>query len=130
VPSSHSSGTDLPELLDIKMLHTRNSSPEIGSFECSHDLMSRINSMTNWGIRSNMVSVLTDCPHREKLGWLEVTHLMGDAIHFGYDIFHFYSKIVNDMMESQTIEGMVPTIAPEYAHMDSYFGDYRDAPVW
>lgn len=130
VPSSFAKEGDLPELLEIKMLHTRNSSPEVGTFECSSDLMNKINSMTKWGIRSNMVSVLTDCPHREKLGWLEVTHLMGDAIHFNYDIFHFYSKVVDDMITSQTIEGMVPTIAPEFAYMDSYFGNYRDAPVW
>jgi hypothetical protein len=130
VPDSTKSNEGLPRLLNLDMLHTRNSSPEVGHFECSNELMNRIFSMTQWGIRSNFVSNLTDCPHREKLGWLEVTHLMGDAIHLNYDIYHFYTKLVYDMMDSQTPEGLVPTITPEFALMDSYFGDFRDAPVW
>ena len=129
-PNTMQSESDLPGLVDLKMLHIRNSAPEVGHFECSNELMNKINSMIKWSIRSNMVSVLTDCPHREKLGWLEVTHLMGDAIHYNYDISHLYTKLTYDMMESQTPEGLVPTIAPEFALMDSYYGDYRDAPVW
>jgi alpha-L-rhamnosidase len=130
VPDSKQSEMDLPKLIDLKMLHTRNSAPEVGHFDCSNELMNKINSMIKWSIRSNLVSILTDCPHREKLGWLEVTHLLGDAIHYNTDIYHLYSKLINDMMESQTPEGLVPTIAPEFALMDRYYGDYRDAPVW
>jgi len=126
-PQNKDSQTELPEIIDLKMLHTRNSTPLTGGFECSNELFNRIFSLIDWSIKSNLQSVLTDCPHREKLGWLEVTHLMGNSIHFNYDVYHFYSKIVNDMMQAQTENGMVPDIAPEYV---KFSGGFRDSPEW
>jgi len=61
-----------------------------------------------------MASVATDCPHREKLGWLEQTYLIGPSMHYNFDIHAFYSKIVTDMMDSHLDNGLVPDIAPEY----------------
>jgi len=126
-PNKTASQSDLPEIVDLKMLHTRNSTPLTGTFECSNDLFNRIFSLIDWSIRSNLQSVLTDCPHREKLGWLEVTQLMGNSIHFNYDISHFYSKMVDDMIQSQTTEGLVPDIAPEFV---KFGGGFRDSPEW
>ncbi|OQP63615.1 family 78 glycoside hydrolase catalytic domain [Niastella populi] len=114
-------------ITDIKMLHTRNSAQQIGKFESREDLMNETYALIDWAIRSNMQSVLTDCPHREKLGWLEQTYLMGESIHFNYDIYSLYKKIVADMMADQTANGLVPTIAPEYVLFDELF---RDSPEW
>ena len=52
-----------------------------GEFTCSSDLFNRIHRLIDAAILSNMQSVLTDCPHREKLGWLEQTHLSGPGDH-------------------------------------------------
>lgn len=121
------SSADLPRIIELKMLHTRNSTPSTGDFECSNDLFNRINTLILWAIRSNLQSVLTDCPHREKLGWLEQTLLMGGGIHYNFDLYHLYSKQVNDMIEAQTEEGLVPDIAPEYVQFQKGF---RDSPEW
>ena len=59
-----------------------------------------------------MVSVLTDCPHREKLGWLEQFHLNGPAIRYEFDTARIFTKGMNDMADAQTDEGLVPNIAP------------------
>lgn len=115
------------KIVDIKMLHTRNSSPTVGSFSCSDSLFNQIFELINWGIRSNMASVATDCPHREKLGWLEQTYLIGSSMHYNYDIHAFYNKIVDDMIDSQLESGLVPDIAPEYVHFE---GGFRDSPEW
>jgi hypothetical protein len=114
-------------ITDLKMLHTRNSTQQIGKFESRDDLMNDIYSLIDWAIRSNMQSVLTDCPHREKLGWLEQTYLMGESIHFNYDIYALYRKIVADMMADQATDGLVPDIAPEFVKFDDGF---RDSPEW
>jgi hypothetical protein len=126
-PKMIGSQSDLPVIVDLKMLHTRNSTPISGTFECSNILFNQIFSLIDWSIRSNLQSLLTDCPHREKLGWLEVTQLMGNSIHYNYDIYHFYSKMVDDMIQSQTIDGLVPDIAPEYV---KFGGGFRDSPEW
>lgn len=115
------------EVIALKMLHTRNSSPTVGSFSCSDTLFNQIFDLINWGIKSNMASVTTDCPHREKLGWLEQTYLIGPSMHYNYDIHALYSKIVTDMIDSQLDNGLVPDIAPEYV---PFVGGFRDSPEW
>lgn len=127
VPAGKSNPEGLPEIEKLTFLHTRNSSPENGTFECSNPLLNQIHTLIDWAIRSNFQSVLTDCPHREKLGWLEQTHLMGQGVHFRYDIYHLYRKLVFDMIDSQTEDGLVPDIAPEYVE---FLGGFRDSPEW
>jgi hypothetical protein len=113
--------------LDLSMLHTRNSSPEVGTFACSDTLFNQIYDLIRWAMRSNMASVPTDCPHREKLGWLEQCYLVGPALHYNYDVYHLYRKLVGDMQDSQIENGLVPDIAPEYVEFE---GGFRDSPEW
>jgi hypothetical protein len=127
VPANYPNPDNLPVIEEIQMLHTRNSSPEIGTFKCSNTLFNSIYELINWSIKSNMASVATDCPHREKLGWLEQTHLMGNSIKFIYDIHNLYDKVIDDMIEAQLENGLVPDIAPEYVPFASGF---RDSPEW
>ncbi|HKJ43626.1 MAG TPA: family 78 glycoside hydrolase catalytic domain, partial [Sunxiuqinia sp.] len=59
VPKPENGSSDLPVVEDLKLLHTRNSAPGTGSFECSNELFNRINQLIKWAIKSNMQSVLT-----------------------------------------------------------------------
>jgi hypothetical protein len=127
VPAGKPNPENLPVIKGLQMLHTRNSSPTTGSFKCSNDLFNSIYELINWAIKSNLASVTTDCPHREKLGWLEQTHLMGNSIKYVYDIHNLFDKMIDDMMESQTENGLVPDIAPEYVQFE---GGFRDSPEW
>ena len=127
VPAGESNPGALPEVIDITGLHTRNSAAQVGTFACSDPLFNKIHTLIDWAVRSNMASVLTDCPHREKLGWLEVTHLMGGSIQYRYDISRLYAKQVNDMRTAQHANGMVPTIAPQYV---TFSPDFIDTPEW
>jgi hypothetical protein len=77
-----------------------------------------------------MVSLFTDCPHREKLGWLEESHLMGSSVQYNYDIAQLGRKQADDMMYSQTADGLIPEITPEYVKFE-WGGDmFRDSPEW
>jgi hypothetical protein len=127
VPKGEKNKEGLPEVDELYLVHTRNSSPGNGTFSCSNDLLNRIHTLIDWAIKSNYQSVMTDCPHREKLGWLEQTHLMGQGVHFRYANYHLYKKLVRDMMDAQTLEGLVPDIAPEYVEFQ---GGFRDSPEW
>ena len=130
VPASENKDSDAPKIVSLKMLHNRNASPETGSFHTSFELFNRIDTLIKWAIQSNFQSVLTDCPHREKLGWLEQSFLMGGSVHYNFDIYNAYCKIVDDMIEAQTADELVPTIAPEYVLFDFANGDFRDSPEW
>jgi beta-glucosidase-like glycosyl hydrolase len=119
--------TQAPEILSVGGQFIHSSAATVGAFECSNPLVNRIHHLINAAILSNLQSVLTDCPHREKLGWLEVSHLLGCATMYNYDVPNFYAKICQDMADSQAADGLVPDIAPEYVVFKEGF---RDSPEW
>ncbi|MGW8949526.1 family 78 glycoside hydrolase catalytic domain [Streptomyces sp. NPDC055709] len=98
-----------------------------GDFSCSSELLNGIHGLIDRAVQGNMYSVLTDCPHREKLGWLEQTHLVFPAVARNYDVAAYYRKLVRDMADAQTDTGLVPGIAPEYKVFEDKF---RDDPNW
>lgn len=116
-----------PVLLWVKGLHTSNSAQTVGGFSCSNELFNKTFKLIDWAMKSNMVSVFTDCPHREKLGWLEEAHLVGSSLHYNYDITGLARKCINDMRISQDENGLIPEISPEYVKFDEPF---RDSPEW
>lgn len=119
--------SDLPVIEQLTSLHTRNSSPQNGTFKCSNELFNRIYTLINWAIKSNYQSVVTDCPHREKLSWLEQDYLMGNSIHYNLDNYNLYRKLVFDLIDAQDPAGFVPDIAPEFVRFE---GGFLDSPEW
>ncbi len=104
-----------------------STSPEAGEFTCSNELFNRTNTLIRWAMRSNMMSILTDCPHRERLGWLEQDHLAGPSLMYNFSIPALTAKICRDMADAQLDNGLVPDIAPEYV---VFSGGFRDSPEW
>ncbi|HEY5915229.1 MAG TPA: family 78 glycoside hydrolase catalytic domain, partial [Verrucomicrobiae bacterium] len=121
------SGGQAPSLGAIEGVVVHSASEPVGSFECSNDLFNRVHRLVRWAQRSNMMSVMTDCPHREKLGWLEEDHLNGPSLRYEFDLAQLFTKMMNDMADSQLENGLVPDIAPEYVKFD---GGFRDSPEW
>ncbi|ACU04960.1 family 78 glycoside hydrolase catalytic domain [Pedobacter heparinus] len=130
IPEGQSNTTGKPSLITLKSLHVRNAAATAGSFESSSELFNKTDDLVNWAIKSNMVSVFTDCPHREKLGWLEELHLMGSSVRYNYDAAALFKKALQDMRNSQTADGLVPEISPEYVKFDYGNGMFRDSPEW
>jgi alpha-L-rhamnosidase len=52
---------------------------------------------------------------------------MGNSIKFIYDIHNLYNKVIDDMIEAQLDNGLVPDIAPEYV---PFVAGFRDSPEW
>jgi alpha-L-rhamnosidase len=113
------------ESLDAVVVHA-DAAP-LGKFATSNGLLNRIHDLVLWSQRSNMVSVLTDCPHREKLGWLEQYHLNGPSVRYEFDAARIFAKGMQDMADDQTAEGLVPNIAPEFV---KFQGPFRAAAEW
>ncbi|KYG30034.1 family 78 glycoside hydrolase catalytic domain [Alkalihalobacillus trypoxylicola] len=121
------SENNLPELYDIKGEVIYPNIEQSGSFKCSNPNWNRIHEIINWAMISNIKSVITDCPQREKLGWLEQLHLMGPSLLYNADLQLLMIKTLNDIEEAQLSDGLVPDIAPEFAVFE---GGFRDSPEW
>ena len=119
--------SDLPVVETLEGVVVHSSSTPVGEFECSNPLFNRIRTLVRWAQRSNMMSVMTDCPHREKLGWLEEDHLNGPSLRYEFDLAQLFAKVMNDMADSQRPNGLVPDIAPEYVQFN---GGFVDSPEW
>jgi hypothetical protein len=115
------------EVLSLEGDFVHSSAERTGSFTSSNTLFNRVEKLVDYAVRSNFQSVLTDCPHREKLGWLEQSYLMGPSILYRFDGASFYAKIARDTREAQLDNGLVPDIAPEYT---VFRGGFRDSPEW
>jgi hypothetical protein len=111
----------------------RQNDARTGEFSSSDELLDRIHHLILNALDSNLVSILTDCPHREKLGWLEQTHLFAASLMSNYDVEALYRKMGDDMADSQIASGLVPSIAPEitkFLDSDGRSTDFRDSPEW
>jgi len=120
-------GTERPAINHLEGQFLHDAVAINGHFTSSDDLLNRIHSLIDRAMLSNMVSVLTDCPHREKLGWLEQTHLAGASLMYNYDLSALYAKMADDMQNAQLANGLVPDIAPEFTVFE---GGFRDSPEW
>ena len=117
------------EVLELTGLHTSADVAETGRFECSDTLLNRIYTLIDWAVSSNLASITTDCPTREKLGWQEQNHLMAYSMMYRYDMQALMNKIADDLADSQHPDGTIPTIAPEYTLFDKGSG-FEDTPEW
>lgn len=117
----------LPVISKLNSCFVYNSAEEVSTFECSNPLFTATHRLIERAERSNMQSVLTDCPHREKLGWLEQDHLCGPSLLYNYDMTCYVPKIIRDITDTQKADGMVPTTAPQYVSFGNLFDD---SPEW
>ena len=117
----------LPVLKRLNSCFIYNSAEEVSSFECSNPLFTQTHRLIERAERSNMQSVLSDCPHREKLGWLEQDHLCGPSLLYNYDMTRYAPKVIRDITDTQKPNGMVPTTAPQYISFGNLFDD---SPEW
>ncbi len=119
-----------PEVVAVSGERVCSSAERVGEFACSSELFNQIHRLIDNAVLSNLQSVMTDCPHREKLGWLEQTHLMGPGILLHYAAAGLYAKVSDDIEDAQHESGCVPTIAPQYVSFKPPWDVFNDSPEW
>ncbi len=121
----------LPVVQRIQSCFVYNSAPKTGRFECSNSIFNATHRLIEKAVRSNMQSVFTDCPHREKLGWLEQNHLCGPGLLYNYDLTGFLPQTMQHIADAQHADGAVPTTAPEYVLFEGPGMDvFAQSPEW
>lgn len=92
----------------------RSNMETAGSFETSNTLLNSIHRLCYNGIQSQLYNTVTDCPHREKLGWLDVPNMMYQSLSYNFDVKALLSKVVTDAFDSQGASGYVPSTVPHF----------------
>ena len=84
----------------------------VGSFSCSDPLLNKIWNATMEAYRSNLHSIPTDCPQREKNGWTADAHVAVDLGLWGFDGITLDEKWMNDFIDNQREAGDISGIKP------------------
>ncbi len=111
-----------------------STSEPVGEFDSSDAMLNRIHRLILRAMENNAMSLFTDCPHREKLGWLEQTHLMAPSLLYDFDFSGLYAATARNIADVQRRSGpdagMVPTIAPQYVVFEPQYAIFNDSPEW
>ena len=84
----------------------------VGNFSCSNEMLNTIQKMSRWTFLSNVFSVQSDCPHRERFGYGGDIFSTSEAMMFNFDMSTFYAKTVRDWGDSALDDGMLTDTAP------------------
>ena len=120
------------ELIDLKSCFIYNSARKTGEFECSNALLNDAARLIDRAVRSNWQGVWTDCPHREKLGWLEQDWLNGEGLVSNYDCRAMIEQTLRNIADAQHSDGAVPTTAPQYTVFpgETWGKPFNESPEW
>lgn len=122
---------DISVLQSIQSCFLHNSAPRISTFSCSNERINATHRLIDRAIRSNWQWVWTDCPHREKLGWLEQDWLNGEALVYNYDCRTMLQQTLQIIADAQHADGSMPEIAPEYVMFTgSWAKPFQESPEW
>ena len=96
-----------------------------GSFECSNELLNKIQNATRYSYLSNAQNIFTDCPQREKNGWTGDAQLAAEAGLMNFDSISLYEKWLNDLADEQFEDGRTSVIVPTWG-----WGAGNSHPAW
>jgi alpha-L-rhamnosidase len=99
----------------------------VNTFTTSSSTVNAIHALVDRAVQGNMMSILTDCPSREKLGWDEEVQLLFNMVARNYDIDAYARTLVQNMADAQLPDGLVPDIAPEPV---VFSGGFRNDVNW
>jgi len=101
-----------PSSDSLRAVFAHTAVPVMGHFECSNDLLNKIWEASRWAYLSNLQGIPTDCPHREKNGWMGDAHLAAEQAMFNFFPPAVYTKWLNDQEDEQKPDGRLPGIVP------------------
>lgn len=118
--------TSAPEKSAISAVVVHTDFEESGSFSSSNNLFNKILANARNSYLTNFHGYPTDCPHREKNGWMGDAHLASDLGLMNFDVAAAYKKWVADIVDEQQPTGELPGVVPT-AGWGYFFGN---GPAW
>ncbi len=97
-----------------------------GEFSCSDDMLNKIHSASVNSTCSNIVSIPTDCPQREQMGWTGDVAVSAEQTLCNFAAEKIYKRWITDMKDAQRKNGQFPVTVPLTPWRWRWFG----GPTW
>jgi hypothetical protein len=108
---------------DVTCWPLRTDNPVVSSFDTSAaPMLGRIHDMVQRTFENNMMSIQSDCPHRERLGYGGDALASGEAGLSIFDLSTFYEKRVLDYSDARRPNGGFTETAPFVGMADAGMG--------
>ncbi|HPN32999.1 MAG TPA: family 78 glycoside hydrolase catalytic domain [bacterium] len=98
-----------PALSDFVGLALNTAVEGDNAFTCSSALLNRIQAMATRTFRSNLQSVQSDCPARERFGYGGDLNAVAEAYLYNFDMHSFYRKTIYDWVDAMKDTSFVDT---------------------
>ncbi|TAG12139.1 MAG: alpha-L-rhamnosidase [Sphingobacteriia bacterium] len=119
-----------PTLDDIEGLRMNTDLIQEGNFECANPMFNTLHDKIQWTFLSNVFSVQSDCPGREKMGYGADIAATASAYMHNYNMANFYKKTVQDFANDQQPDGGLTEIAPYTGIADRGYGGESGPLGW
>jgi alpha-L-rhamnosidase len=98
-----------PKIDDIRGLFMHTNVTNDNSFSSSSELLNSIQDASERTFLSNLVSVQSDCPAREKFGYGGDLNATSEAFIYNFDMQSFYRKTIYDWVDAMKDSSFVDT---------------------
>ena len=102
---------------------------ETGFFSSSNELLNRFVEATKWSTKGNSADLPTDCPTRERHGWLGDAQIFVNTASYLFDYLSFARKYENDICDAQHKNGCFTQIVPT-GGIDFYMNTMDGSAGW
>lgn len=119
-----------PALNDIEGLRMNSDIETAGSFSSSNTMFNKLDEIIDWTFLSNIFSVQSDCPAREKFGYGGDIVATAESYLYRYNMANFYRKAIQDFENDQRPRGGITETAPYVGIADRGPGDQSGPLGW
>ena len=103
---------EAPAVSDVRGIPLHSDIADAGSFSCSSERLNQIQEICRNTFLANVVSVQSDCPHRERFGYGGDIAATSETFLMNFDMAGFYAKTVRDWGDAARPDGRLTDTAP------------------
>lgn len=119
-----------PTVNDFEGLRMNSDLETNGTFACSNEMFNKLHENILWTFLSNVFSVQSDCPGREKMGYGADIVVSGNSFLYNFNMANFYRKALQDYANEQQADGGITEIAPYTGIADLGYGGESGPLGW
>ncbi len=121
---------EAPQAENIKAYFIHNDVERRSEFKCGNKVIQYIYDAGIRSTYSNMFWCLTDCPTREKLGWMNDAQASIEQTLINFDILPFYRKWFEDIKASVRPSGAINAVVPSNPDWGCDWGPVCDCMLY
>lgn len=99
---------------DVSAQKVYSALPVVGQFTSASEILNRLHANQASTAAINLSGIPTDTPWRDRLPWTADAWLYMNAARHNYDISRLYTQWIKSVRASQSADGSLPLVSPDY----------------